>query len=76
MSKDKPTKAERVHHNVITSVRTKKYTYNVSVNKTQIRVTEIHGSGKNKKKVTWTKTWDDFDEMYDTHYKIERKKKE
>lgn len=78
MSKDKPTKAIRLHNNVITSVRTAKRTYNVTVSKTQIRVAHVVKTGKGKSRRShtryWTMTWDEFDAMFDKGYAREAEK--
>lgn len=68
MSKDKPTKAERVHHNIITTVRTKKRTYNVTISKTGFRIAHVVKDDKGKHTTYWNRTWDDIDEIFDESY--------
>lgn len=63
----KVNKAERVHHNLITTVRTKKRTYNVIISLTGIKVSHVVRDKKARRKHTefWEHTWDDFDKMFD-----------
>lgn len=72
MSKGKLVKAERVHHNIITTVRTKKRTYNVTISKTGIRVAHVRKKDKRKNTADWSHTWEEIDAMFDKHYKEDK----
>jgi len=62
-------KAERVHHNIITTVRTKKRTYNVTISKTGFKISHVVKDGKRKNTTYLQYGWDEVDEMFDREEK-------
>jgi hypothetical protein len=61
----KPTKAERLHHNIITTVRTKKRTYNVTISLTGFRISHVAKTKGHKHTTYIETTWDDIDKSFD-----------